>query len=98
VFYDQAFGISFAEAIRLINEGWIEPTVQTFQAPGGATTKKIIYKIYYQYGYPLGDSIEEPHLVSAYVEDKNGHILPYVKFDGGALALRKEAIEVLNLL
>ena len=98
VFYDQAFGISLNEAERLINDGHIEPTIQTFQAPGGATTKKAIYKIYYHYGYPLGDAVEEPSLVSAYVEDKNGHILPYVKFDGGKLELRKEAIEVLDSL
>lgn len=98
VFYDQAFGIPFDEAERLINDGLIQPTIQTFQAPGGATTKKAIYKIYYRYGYPLGDAIEEPSLVSDYVEDKNGHVLPYVKFDGGKLELRKEAIEVLDSL
>lgn len=98
VFYDQAFGIPLDEVERLINDGLIEPTIQTFQAPGGATTKKVIYKIYYRYGYPLGDAVEEPKLVSAYVEDKNGHILPYVKFDGGKLKIRKEAIEILNSL
>lgn len=98
VFYDQAFGIPLDEAERLINAEFIEPTIQTFQAPGGATTKKAIYKIYYRYGYPLGDAVEEPSLVSAYIEDKNGHILPYVKFDGGRLELRKEAIEVLDSL
>ena len=98
VFYDQAFGIPLDEAERLISDGFIQPTIQTFQAPGGATTKKAIYKIYYRYGYPLGDAVEEPSLVSAYVEDKNGHILPYVKFDGGRLDLRKEALEVLNSL
>lgn len=98
VFYDQAFGISLNEAERLINDGLIEPTIQTFQAPGGATTKKTIYKIYYRYGYPLGDAVEEPSLVPAYVEDKNGHILPYVKFDGGRLELRKEAIAILDSL
>ncbi|MBI4160027.1 AccI family restriction endonuclease [Candidatus Wolfebacteria bacterium] len=98
VFYDQAFGIPLDEAERLIGDGLIQPTIQTFQAPGGATTKKAIYKIYYRYGYPLGDAVEEPSLVSAYVEDKNGHILPYVKFDGGKLEIRKEAIEVLDSL
>ncbi len=98
VFYDQAFGISLDEAERLIHDGLILPTIQTFQAPGGATTKKAIYKIYYRYGYPLGDAVEEPSLLSAHVEDKNGHILPYVKFDGGKLKLRKEAIEVLDSL
>lgn len=98
VFYDQAFGISLNEAKRLISKGFIQPTIQIFQAPGGATTKKAIYKIYYRYGYPLGDSVEEPLLVSAHVEDKNGHILPYVKFDGGKLELRAEAVKILNSL
>lgn len=96
VFYDQAFGISLDEAERLMTEGLIEPTIQTFQAPGGATTKKTIYKIYYRYGYPLGDSIEAPSLMSDSIEDKNGHILPYVKFHGGKLELSKEAIVVLD--
>ena len=96
VFYDQAFGISLDEADRLITENLIQPTIQTFQAPGGATTKKAIYKIYYRYAYPLGEAVEEPSLVSDSVEDKNGHILPYVKFHGGKLVLREETIKVLD--
>lgn len=96
VFYDQAFGISLDEADRLITENLIQPTIQTFQAPGGATTKKAICKIYYRYAYPLGEAVEEPSLVSDSVEDKNGHILPYVKFHGGKLVLREDAIKVLD--
>lgn len=96
VFYDQAFGISLDEANRLITESLIQPTIQTFQAPGGATTKKVIYKIYYRYAYPLGEAVEEPSLISDSVEDKNGHILPYVKFHGGKLVLREDAIGVLD--
>ena len=74
----------------------IEPTIQVFQAPGGATTRKAIYKIYYHYTYPLGISKQEPRLISASIEDKNGHILPYVKFDGGKLKISNEAIGVLD--
>ncbi|MFA6404511.1 MAG: AccI family restriction endonuclease [Candidatus Paceibacterota bacterium] len=96
VFYDQAFGIPLKEVERLISNGLIQPTIQTFQAPGGATTKKAIYKIYYRYAYPLGDAIEEPTLISDCIEDKNGHILPYVKFHGGKLRLNNEAIKVLD--
>lgn len=96
VFYDQAFGISLDQAERLIDDGRIEPTIQIFQAPGGATTKKAIYKIYYRYGYPLGSSVEEPSLVSDFVEDKNGHILPYVRFNGGKMGISKEALDVLR--
>ncbi len=91
-----AFGISFDEAQRLIAEGYILPTEQVFQAPGGATTKKSLYKFYYQYGYPLGDALEEPKLVAKSIIDKNGHILPYVHFEGGKMNIREEALNVLR--
>lgn len=98
VFYDMAFGISLDEAERLIRSGEIEKTRQVFQAPGGATTRKTIYKIYYHHAYPLGEAIEEPTLVPASITDKNGHILPYVRFQGGKLALSAEAVAVLERL
>lgn len=96
VFYDVAFGIAFDDAQELIEEGYIEPTEQTFQAPGGATTKKLLYKFYYHYGYPLGDAREEPKLTAKYIVDKNGHILPYVHFEGGTMSLRDEALDILR--
>ena len=98
VFFDRAFGLSFDEAQRLVTDGLILPTEQIFQAPGGATTKKAIYKYYYHYAYPLGVASERPHLIPAFIEDKNGHILPYVKFEGGSLNISEEAINVLNKL
>ncbi len=98
VFFDRAYGLSFDEAERLVKEGLIEPTIQTFQAPGGATTKKAIYKYYYHYAYPLGISKERPELIPAYIEDKNGHILPYVKFEGGTLEITDDAINLLKQL
>lgn len=96
VFYDRAYGLAFDEAERLIRERLIEPTIQTFQAPGGATTKKAIYKFYYHYAYPLGVSKEQPRLAPDYIEDKNGHILPYVKFEGGFLEITAEALNLLK--
>ncbi len=98
VFYDRAYGISLNEAERLIKEKYILPTKQTFQAPGGATTTKILYKVYYHYAYPLAISIEEPELRPGFIEDKNGHILPYVYFQGGAVKLCEEALSILNQL
>ncbi len=98
VFFDRAFGLSFDEAQRLVTDGLILPTEQVFQAPGGATTKKAIYKYYYHYAYPLGIASERPQLIPAFIEDKNGHILPYVKFEGGTLNIAEEAINVLNTL
>lgn len=98
VFFDRAYGISFNEAQRLITDGLILPTEQVFQAPGGATTKKAIYKYYYHYAYPLGIANERPKLIPAYIEDKNGHILPYVKFEGGSLEITSDAINLLRRL
>jgi hypothetical protein len=95
VFYDMAFGIALDEVERLIEEGLILGDEQVFQAPGGATTRKTIYKVYYHYAYPLGESREEPKLISEQILDKNGHILPYVRFDGGELALSEQAQEML---
>jgi hypothetical protein len=96
VFFDRAYGLSFNESQRLIKERLILPTEQVFQAPGGATTKKTIYKYYYHYAYPLGIASETPQLIPAFIEDKNGHILPYVKFDGGSLTITDEAINILS--
>lgn len=96
VFYDIAFGISFDRAQELIEQGFILPTRQVFQAPGGATTTKIIYKIYYHYAYPLCDAAQEPELKAKFIQDKNGHILPYVHFEGGRMDLRDEALKVLR--
>lgn len=96
VFFDRAYGLALNEAQRLLDEGLIEATEQTFQAPGGATSQKSLYKFYYHYAYPLAVSIESPELDPAYIEDKNGHILPFVKFKGGTLKLLPEALSVLE--
>lgn len=37
-----------------------------------------------------------PTLKAAYIQDKNGHILPYVKFDGGELLLEEAALNVVR--
>lgn len=96
VFYDRAYGLALNEAQRLIDEGLIDPIVHTFQAPGGATTKKTIYKFYYHYAYPLGIAKEKPKLIPAVIEDKNGHILPYVKFQDGNLEILPDTLKVLK--
>lgn len=96
VFFDRAYGMALDEAERLIEERYILPTEQIFQAPSGATTRKLLYKFYYQYGYPLGEATEEPQLNAKFIEDKNGHILPYVHFEGGKMTLRAEALQLLR--
>ena len=94
-FFDLAFGIALDTVEELINARKIEPIQQVFQAPGGATTKKIIYKVYYHYAYPLGETRREPALVADQITDRNGHILPYVRFEGGSLAISPDALRVL---
>ena len=98
VFYDLAFGVSLTRARELIANGLIEPTVQTFQAPGGAVDRKQIYKIYHHYGYSVGSVEVEPSLVAASLKDRNGHILPYVRFEGGSLSMSDEALDVMGPL
>lgn len=98
VFYDVAFGLSLDEAERLIREGLIAATPQVFQSPGGATTRKPIYKFYHHYAYPLADSETEPRLVADSITDKNGHILPYVRFEGGKCRLTEQALRLLDEL
>jgi hypothetical protein len=95
-FFDEAYGICLADAERLFARGQIEPTEQVFQAPGGATTKKVIYKIYYRHAYPLATTVEEPELVADSITDKNGHILPYVRFVGGKSRLSEQALAILD--
>ena len=95
-FFDEAYGISLSDAEKLISGGDIEPTKQVFQAPGGATTEKVIYKIYYTHGYLLATTTEEPKLIADSITDRNGHILPYVRFVGGKSRLSAEASAVLD--
>jgi hypothetical protein len=95
-FFDEAYGISLLDAERLFARGDIEPVEQVFQAPGGAITRKVIYKIYYRHAYLLATTVEEPRLVADSITDKNGHILPYVRFVGGKSRLSAEALAILD--
>ena len=97
-FYDEAFGISLGDAEALFSAGKIVATEQVFQAPGGATTRKAIYKIYHQYAYRLAETAEDPTLSAAHIIDKNGHILPYVRFLGGKAQLLAEAVKILDAI
>ncbi|MEI6043285.1 MAG: AccI family restriction endonuclease [Chloroflexota bacterium] len=98
VFYDAAYGISLNRIEELIAVGIVPPTNQQFQEPHGRSTSKIIYKVRYHHAYPLATLESEPSLVAASITDKNGHILPYVRFEGGSLSLLPETLEVLTEL
>ncbi|MBI2872531.1 MAG: AccI family restriction endonuclease [Chloroflexi bacterium] len=96
VFHDIAYGISLDNALTLLDSSLIKATEQIFQAPGGATTRKQIYKIYYHYGYKLAETQGEVKLKADSIVDKNGHILPFVRFEGGELKLSNEALQELQ--
>ncbi|WP_240550458.1 AccI family restriction endonuclease [Candidatus Roseilinea sp. NK_OTU-006] len=96
IFYDVAFGISLDRAQELIKQGLILPNTHRFQAPSGATTEKVIYKIYYHYAYGVGNTTQEPELKAKFIEDKNGHILPYIHFEGGRMDLSTDALQMLR--
>ncbi len=96
MFYDISFGLALNRSQSLIDEGLIEATNQVFQAPGGATSTKSIYKFYYHYAYTLGDLTEEPQLVADIITDPNGHILPFVRFEGGKLVISAETLQLLR--
>lgn len=95
VFFDLAYGIALDQAEKLIAETLISPEDYTYYAPGGATTKKTIYKIYYQYGYLLAKATATPDMVAEKIIDKNGHVLPFVRFEGGRIELTAQALEML---
>ncbi len=95
-FYDRAYGLARSRAEDLIDEGCVEPTSQTFQAPGGATSTKVIYKFLYHFAYELGLTAADVTLVADKIVDKNGHILPFVRFEGGSLTLSEAALAVLG--
>lgn len=97
-FFDEAYGISFEEINRLIDDGTIEPSVYEFANAGQSSTKKILYKAHYYLGYPLATSEKEPALKAQTIVDKNGHIYPYVTFSGGSMVLRGEALKILESL
>ena len=98
VFYDLAFGLALDRLEEFLSGNLIQPTQQTFQAPSGATTSKTIYKVYYHYAYLLGKTVDEPTLQAESITDKNGHILPFVRFGGGTLELQQAALNVLSNL
>ncbi len=97
-FYDLAYGISLNELEILIADGRVQPRQQIYQEPRGITTTKIIYNARYYYAYALAQQETEPKLVAASITDKNGHILPYVRFEGGSFLLEPESLEILGQL
>jgi len=96
VFFDAAFGISLSEAETLIEDKLVAPSTQVYQAPNGEMTKKVVYRFPCRYAYKLNRAMDMPELRANFIEDKNGHILPYVKFHGGSLSLAQEAVSILS--
>lgn len=96
VFHDLAYGISLQTADGLIESGHIDRQSWTYQSAGGSSQAKGVYRIYCHYAYPLGAVVEPPRFRANHLVDKNGHILPWVQFEGGRLDLSSEAIRELR--
>lgn len=97
-FFDEAYGISFREILKLIDAGLVEGTVYEFANAGQSSTKKVLYKVPYFRGYKLATSETQPDLKAQVVVDKNGHIYPYVTFVGGVMSIQPEALATLHKL
>jgi hypothetical protein len=44
----------------------------------------------------LGTMTHQPEMSAKFIQDKNGHILPYVHFSGGEMALSEEILAELR--
>ena len=96
VFYDKAYGIKLDAAMKLVEDGLIEPTIQVFNEQHGGQTKKIMYKIYNNYAYFIGDIINQPKVNSGTLEADNGKIYPYAYFSDGDLNFSNELLNELH--
>jgi len=74
-------------AVECENSLWIAEKMPDYKTP---------MKVQKRLGGKLGLAKERPQLVPAFIEDKNGHILPYVKFEGGSLEFTDEALNILK--
>lgn len=95
-FFDEAYGISFREIIKLIDSGVVQGKIYEFQNAGQSSTKKILYNTPYYLGYKLALSQKEPDLKAQVIVDKNGHIYPYVAFTGGKMKLENDAVKTMT--
>jgi hypothetical protein len=96
VFYDLGYGIALNDLERFIRSGELCPRKQVFQGPGGQSQVKLTYNLPYYKAYELCQSVETPTFKADSITDKNGHVLPFVRFEGGRFSLAAAAIKVLD--
>ena len=95
-FYDLAFGVSLDRVNELLEQGLILGREQKFQSPNGTSTTKTTFNIYHHYAYALGETEGDITLIADHIQDANGHIMPFVRFQGGKLKISPDAYKVLN--
>lgn len=98
VFFDLGFGVAFDDLEKFIVQKELLPQEQRYQAPSGQAQVKTIYKLPYYQAYELCQTVETASLRADSITDKNGHILPFVRFDGGKLRLLPPAMGMLESL
>lgn len=93
VFYDRAYMAEFGEILRHDKRGTARIVAQKFSNRGGGVTIKETINLPYTYATQFGHSEEEPALVPEVIKEDNGHLLPYVRFEGGRLKIHEDAIK-----
>jgi hypothetical protein len=96
VFYDLGYAAALDTIEALIGTGELLPRQQMFQGPGGQSQIKLTYNLPYYKAYPLCETVETARLKADCITDKNGHVLPFVRFEGGKLVLLPEAVQMLE--
>lgn len=69
-----------------------------YDARTGTTTTKTVYLVHHSVATPFGECTSKPSARPKLMKEKNGKLIPYVRFVGGTLAFNKEARAVFGAL
>ena len=64
----------------------------------GRETTKLVYTCHHTVGVRFGDFIESPGRKPRVITDKNGKMMPYVRFVGGRMRLTADALKLLRTI
>jgi hypothetical protein len=93
VFYDRGYLIKFEQVLRLLDSGELAMETQRFTNPDGtAASPKQIVKVPYVLCKEFG-TVTDPQLIPRTFVDKNGKVMTYVTFSGGAIQLSPAVFE-----
>lgn len=90
-FFDRSYGISFDKAMAMVDAGY----VSEYHQPYGEGTKPV-YLFHPACTYRVADVTEEPTISATWQDKPSGQVVADLKFEGGNVALRREALSELN--